>query len=65
MPEYRFYHLDSDGRIQGPSVVADCHDDEDAKALAFCSLSTGGETEVWFGSRLLGRVSPGHTKPAS
>ena len=56
MTEYRIYPLDQDGRIQAPSVVANCADDNGALASAYGSLEGGAQAEVWAGTRCLGRV---------
>ena len=52
---YRFYSIDSSGRISKPAMEAECLDDDAAMKLAWESAATCTEgAEVWSGARFVG-----------
>jgi hypothetical protein len=55
MPTYRFYPLDTFGKICGPYSAEVCDDDSAALAWAH-ELGGASGVEVWQGARLVGRL---------
>jgi hypothetical protein len=56
MAHYRIYTLDAAGHVR-IGMDADCESDERAFAWAATTLGDDVRTEIWQGTRCLGRVS--------
>ena len=57
MADYRIYPLNPDSSISSASD-ARCLNDQEALDLAQRLATVGTTSEVWIGTRLVGRVSP-------
>jgi hypothetical protein len=55
VPEYTIYTLTDGGKIDGPSRVVICDDDQDAIKLVKQWLD-GHDLQVWQGARLVNRL---------
>jgi hypothetical protein len=55
MPEYRFYKIRKDGRINGPAMDHICPDDG-AAVVEGEAMHEGNDVEIWQGSRVVAYV---------
>ena len=61
MAEYRYYRVDKDGHVQGPSKVFEQENDAAAMARAK-ELVDGYDIEVWQLKRLIGKATGPHSE---